>query len=334
MTSQCSTGAVMGISLQLIDQMNCLDPGIMKSFAGNDNIRYSSTVFPFQQGPATDTVISVVSGGPVMNVNSALRTVPQQYLLFQWYNRGLCNANLAAAPGRSNHNGGLALDIASSDTWRTRMRNRSYIDNVSGEPWHFYYNGAGGKDVRNLSVLAFQQLYNLNFPQNPIDEDGIYGPQTEGALKSSPANGFSRGPVCNQTMQLMAYPGDVPIFVDAEEDAGYLVARVVVPAGIEAVEISAGGEIIAGQIGREHNVFEFILPADQDLDIQIYDGEGRVRGASQIYQDGLVRALPVGWHNWRVSGVMPWEIRAPHTRVIPGTLDVHVTHSEILSALR
>ena len=37
-------------------------------------------------------------------------------------------------------------------------------------------------------------------------------------------------------------PPDVIVLLpDAEEDAGYLLARVVVPAGMEAVEISAGG---------------------------------------------------------------------------------------------
>ena len=31
----------------------------------------------------------------------------------------------------------LAIDIGNSSTWRSRLRAHNYIDNVSGEPWHF-----------------------------------------------------------------------------------------------------------------------------------------------------------------------------------------------------
>ena len=46
-----------------------------------------------------------------MSINSAFRTVAQQYLLYAWYKQGRCGIGLAATPGNSNHEQGLAVDI-------------------------------------------------------------------------------------------------------------------------------------------------------------------------------------------------------------------------------
>ena len=335
--SQCSTGAVKGLSVQLLDQMNCLSPGIMKSFAGNDAIKYSATVFPFQQGPATETLVSVVSGGGTLTVNSALRTLPQQYLLYQWYVRGLCNANLAAKPGASNHNGGLAIDINDSGTWRTRLRNRSYIDNVSGEAWHFYYSGAGGRDVRSLSVLAFQKLWNRNYPNEPIDEDGIYGPQTEGALKRAPAEGFAIPPMCMATMQFVGYTGDVPIEALVEEDGkGDAVFRVLTTSGIEVIEYQAGGGVLQSVNRNDDPFFQAQISIEDYPDVTIvgYDSQGAVRGVSEAVVRRDFIARPTGDGHYSVSPrahdayLDPLSIPA-HGFVVPGWQEMLVSTDNI-----
>jgi hypothetical protein len=206
MQDTCITSSVKGLSVQLIEQMNCIEPGVMKSFEGAAGIGYGSYVFPFLQAVATDALLAITASAGTLQLSSALRTLPQQYLLYQWYTRPEkrreCNANLAASPGRSNHNGGLAIDVSNNDDWRTRLRQGDFDDNVSGEPWHFEYTGPGTRDVRSLSVRAFQQMWNRNYVVDEIDEDGIYGPQTEEALKASPAEGFARGPSCTSTRSL------------------------------------------------------------------------------------------------------------------------------------
>lgn len=311
-TASCSTIAVKGLSLQLIDQMNCLDPGVMKSFDGAPGLSYGASVFPFQQGPATDALTAVAANNAgTMPVNSALRTIPQQYLLYEWYVRGLCNANLAATPGRSNHNGGLAIDIGNSSTWRTPMRNSSYIDNVSGEPWHFYFSGAGGKDIRNLSVLAFQQLYNYNFPENRIDEDGVYGPQTEAALVASPANGFTEQPMCVTTQALIAYPHRTPIDVHMDLlGDGFIGVSALVPNGIRLVEYFVD-DVLVGYADRNAHNFETVLELPRTLgdtahlEVVAYDAagkeRGRVRGALQTRHDNPVFVRPLGGHNVEIA---------------------------------
>ncbi len=57
--------------------------------------------------------------------------------------------------------------------------------------------------MRQLSVLAFQKLWNLNNPNNKLTEDGAYGPNTENAILSySPPHTLltSTGPVACSTL--------------------------------------------------------------------------------------------------------------------------------------
>lgn len=311
-TSSCSTISVKGLSLQLMDQMNCLEPGLMKSFEGAPSITYGASVFPFQQGPATDVFTAVAANNPgTITVNSALRTIPQQYLLYQWYVRGLCNANLAARPGQSNHNGGLAVDINDGPTWRSKLRPQSYIDNVSGEPWHFYYSGPGGKDVRSTSVLAFQQLYNYNFPENPLVEDGAYGPMTEAALRASPANGFTAKPRCEATSSLVAYPHSVPLDVQFELfGMGAIGVRTLAPSGIELVEYYVNGELV-GSANADTMWFETVFDTPEtvedvaEVEIVAYDARGAERGRARgmFAQIGPASLFvrPVGGHNYEIG---------------------------------
>jgi hypothetical protein len=55
------------------------------------------------------------------------------------------------------------------------------------DPVHYNHKGT---DVRKLSVLAFQKLWNRNNPNAKIGEDSLYGAGTEAALLKSPANGW------------------------------------------------------------------------------------------------------------------------------------------------
>ncbi len=302
--NSCSTISVKGLSTQLIDQMNCEVPGIMKSFAGSNAVTYSAVVFPFMQGPATDQLIlSGNSKTADIPVNSALRTIAQQYLLYAWYrnNPRLCNANLAAAPGNSNHNGGAAVDIGSNATWRTSLRSRGFVDNVSGEPWHFKFSDS--VDVRSLSILAFQKLYNRNFPTKKIDEDGAYGPNTASALASSPGEGFAREPVCEATQSFIAYSGDIPMDVDWVTDSeGRVELRVIATGGIRNIEIFSNGQKVAeaNQDGEKTLRTSFQVNQDftsVDIEIRGYDVSGLLRGKElaqvNTQPDGVFRR-PLG----------------------------------------
>ncbi len=83
--------------------------------------------------------------GVQLLVDSAFRTMAEQQHLFELYQEGL--GNLAAQPGYSNHQGGVALDIAtaagSNDAFRwlnSYAAHFGFKRTVPSEPWHWEYS--------------------------------------------------------------------------------------------------------------------------------------------------------------------------------------------------
>jgi hypothetical protein len=164
------------------------------------NANLGSAVFPYMQAPAAAALAAAVKArGTTMSVNSALRTLPQQYLLYRWYKTGKCGIGLAASPGTSNHESGLAVDIDDNGGWQSSMKNAGFKWLGSSDPVHFDYVGGSTVNLSGLSVEAFQRLWNRNHPSDKIAEDGAYGTDTEKRLASSPVGGFPIGAQCNKS---------------------------------------------------------------------------------------------------------------------------------------
>ncbi|HSP77576.1 MAG TPA: peptidoglycan-binding protein [Myxococcaceae bacterium] len=75
---------------------------------------------------------------------SGFRSMEQQRVLYQKYLNG--TGNLAAKPGYSNHQGGIAVDITvgstSTSTYKWLANNASrfgFVRTVPSEPWHWEY---------------------------------------------------------------------------------------------------------------------------------------------------------------------------------------------------
>ena len=190
----CSTTSVKGLATQLVAEIQCMRPGSMKSLDGAAGLTLGAAVFPYLQTPAVDALlVAQKARGTTMSINSALRTLPQQYLLYRWYKAGRCGISLAATPGTSNHEGALAVDLDDADAWRPAMTAAGFRWLGASDPVHFDYVGTGTIDLGGLSVTAFQRLWNRNHPEDPIAEDGDYGPATEDRLARAPVGGFPRG---------------------------------------------------------------------------------------------------------------------------------------------
>jgi hypothetical protein len=196
--SSCSTTSVKGLSVQIVGQANCISPGAFVLVPNKPNLSLGAAVFPYLELPARDALVSALAAHPstTMTVNSMLRTVAQQYLLYTWYQNGQCGIGLAATPGNSNHETGLALDVSEYSTWKAPLTAKGFTWFGSADTVHFDYTGAGAVSYKGTDVLAFQQLWNKNNPGDPIAEDGSYGPQTGSRLAKSPAGGFAVGPSC------------------------------------------------------------------------------------------------------------------------------------------
>ncbi|HSN99226.1 MAG TPA: S-layer homology domain-containing protein [Candidatus Nanopelagicales bacterium] len=197
-SASCTTTSVKGLSLQIIEESNCLQPGAFEALPDLSNVTRGAAVFPYLQKPARDKLVAAIQANPSrqMTINSMLRTSAQQYLLYRWYQLGRCGISLAAKPGNSNHQGGLAIDIQEYSGWKTTLQNNGFRWLGSSDPWHYDYTGSGAKEQRSLDTLAFQRLWNRNNPNDKISEDGSWGPNTEARMKKTPAAGFATGAQC------------------------------------------------------------------------------------------------------------------------------------------
>jgi len=196
-SQSCSTTAVKGLATQLVDEIQCLKPGSMKDISGKPGLSLGAAVFPFLQTNAANALIDAQKArGTTMTINSGLRTLAQQYLLYRWYQTGRCGISLAAKPGTSNHESALAVDIEDNAGWRSAMNGHDFRWLGASDPVHYDYIGGGTIDLRGLSVKAFQRLWNRNHPADTIAEDGAYGAATETRLAQAPVGGFAIGAFC------------------------------------------------------------------------------------------------------------------------------------------
>ncbi|MCX5741069.1 MAG: M15 family metallopeptidase [Proteobacteria bacterium] len=196
-TTSCSTGDVLPLSRQIAAEVDCINPGQLVVFEESATIAFvGAAVLPYLGLDArTDLYAAAAAGnGKVIEVTSAFRTVVQQYLLRRWFELKRCGITAAAAPGKSNHESGRALDISNYSAWVTTFGANGWAHDVPGDPVHFDH--LASPDIRGADILAFQRLWNRNAPDEPINEDGSYGAMTEAAIQRAPAEGFGIGALC------------------------------------------------------------------------------------------------------------------------------------------
>lgn len=189
-----STSIVNGLSQQLIYQINLILPDALVS-CDDLNLGLADAAFAFLQPAAKQGLQKAIQErGVKLVVNSGYRTIAQQMLLYNWRSS---NSNPVAPPGRSNHQSGLALDINDRAGWIPFLKRHGWQP-LANDPPHIDFNGGGTKDLRKATILAFQQLWNKNHPNEKIGEDGAWGAKTQSALNRSPSTGFEKAPWDNK----------------------------------------------------------------------------------------------------------------------------------------
>lgn len=199
-SSGCSTASVDGLSRQIIAEGRCIDPDAFAPVPSRKNLTVGSQVFLYLEAPARDALLRVLDENPskTMVVNSALRTIAQQFILSKWGANKRCGVELAATPGESNHESGLALDIREPGTWRPLLEAEGFKWFGPTDKVHFDYRGAGSVDHTGKDVLAFQRLWNRNHADDPINLTGRFDAETEARMKKSPPGGFPIGAKCGK----------------------------------------------------------------------------------------------------------------------------------------
>lgn len=218
-----NTSVVNGLSQQLIYQINLIVPDALVSFDDLD-VELGDAAYPFVPFAAKQALQKAIQNRrKTLKVNSAYRTLAQQMLLFKWLN----GKSPVAEPGKSNHQSGLALDIEDREGWLPFLRGSGWQP-LAGDPPHIDFKG---RDLRKETILAFQQLWNKNHPNEKISEDGDFGPETENALNRSPAAGFAKAPWDDKPRTLrLSRPlmegSDVRTLQQKLKDAGFAISVV------------------------------------------------------------------------------------------------------------
>lgn len=86
--------------------------------------------------------------GVLVAINSGFRSYPEQKLLWEGFSRGIPGFNRAAKPGASNHQNGIAFDIAvpggdgnpTYEWMKKKATGFGFVRTVNGEPWHWEYD--------------------------------------------------------------------------------------------------------------------------------------------------------------------------------------------------
>jgi N-acetylmuramoyl-L-alanine amidase len=180
----CSTNLLNALDKQLIAEMLDITPGALVNISKMPGLVLAdSAAHPYMVPVAAKALQkAIASGGINMTANSIYRTIAQQMLLFT--NQSRCKM-VAAPPGESNHQDGLAIDIEEPYWWEIFLRVAGWKKLGDWDRMHFDYPGAGIKD---LSVRAFQRLCSKNGISLTVD--GGMGAKTMAALRQTPIEGF------------------------------------------------------------------------------------------------------------------------------------------------
>jgi N-acetylmuramoyl-L-alanine amidase len=190
----CLTGGLRGLNNQILA---LLRPTVEDIFVSCEDVTtpvVGPSTIPFLQRAAKEALARAVADkGEKPRLVHAYRTVAQQYVLRRWFLTGMCGITAARPPGSSPHERGAGIDLREDpQEWRGVLEDHDWRWAGLGDPGHFTYVG-DGVDMRLLKegVRAFQRLWNLNNPNDRIDEDGIFGEiQTGPRLLRSPVEGF------------------------------------------------------------------------------------------------------------------------------------------------
>ncbi|MEI9941207.1 MAG: M15 family metallopeptidase [Pseudomonadota bacterium] len=197
-SGSCSTESVDGLSRQIIDQARCIKPNEFVPLPKRANLVMAPNVYPYLELGARDHLLRALDAhkSATMTINSALRTVAQQYLVSHWSLSKICGVQLATRPGESNHEIGTALDIKEAAGWRPALEAQDFHWLGASDRVHFDYKPVSTSTHGATDVLAFQKLWNRNHKDDAISESGRFDPPTEQRLKKAPPSGFALGASC------------------------------------------------------------------------------------------------------------------------------------------
>jgi N-acetylmuramoyl-L-alanine amidase len=189
--TECSTEKLAPLARQIAQTLIASLPATdIIDISDHVDIVGGSTL-PYLQRTAGEALIAAIDeAGRKPQLVHALRTLPQQYMVHYQYLHHLCGIPLAASPGTSPHERGIAVDLQDHQSWIQVLARHNWVWRGQADPAHFNFHGPQNADFGIEEIKAFQQTWNDHNPTDLIGVDGSYGPETEGKVLISPIDGW------------------------------------------------------------------------------------------------------------------------------------------------
>jgi len=126
--TECSTEKLAPLARQIARTLIASLPAAeVIDISEHVNIVGGSTL-PYLQRAAGEALIAAINeAGKRPKLVHALRTLPQQYMVHYQYIHHLCSIPLAASPGTSPHERGIAIDIQEHQSWIEVLKHHRWV---------------------------------------------------------------------------------------------------------------------------------------------------------------------------------------------------------------
>ncbi len=91
----------------------------------------------------------------------------------------------------------MAIDIEDYKGWQPYLESEGWKWFGAFDSDHFDFFRSGVSDISKLPIKSFQQLWNLNNPEDKLLENGVFDSKTEKRLNQALADGFPKGEKCS-----------------------------------------------------------------------------------------------------------------------------------------
>lgn len=187
----CSTDGLGPVSRQIATELFAtVNAGSVVDISEHVRIVGPTTIPYLQREAALSLIAAVKEFGKQPKLVHALRVLPQQFAVSFWYLHHQCSIPLAATPGTSPHERGIAIDLNDWDDWIPVLKRHSWIWRGDADKPHFNYHGGSDPDFGHYGIRAFQTLWNKHNPSDLLATDGVIGPKTLDRVGFAPVSGW------------------------------------------------------------------------------------------------------------------------------------------------
>eukprot|EP00118_Oscarella_pearsei_P021009 m.233549 g.233549 ORF g.233549 m.233549 type:complete len:2254 (+) comp40090_c2_seq1:205-6966(+) len=199
----CSLSSTRGITNQIFHQFYCDNDNALADISSYPQLCIKSSVIPYLQIDAAKSLKRLLDDDrskKSLTISSAIRSLPDQYVLSQWQKQGACRQiNRVDFPGKSDYMEGVVVDVRQFNQFKLNgsQYGFSWAGNATDNRFTFKGSRLNTVEVQNGMIESFQKLWNLNNPLDTIAVNGQWNNLTATKLSESPLQGFPISPSCS-----------------------------------------------------------------------------------------------------------------------------------------